>query len=74
MNTDSRRFDSLPQSGQLARASISLIERSFSKVLEHMLHVYSYIGIDRPSIRSLNVQPHSMQRPHMGQIELRSGI
>lgn len=45
MNTERRRSDALPQSGQLASSSIRLIERSRSKVFLHMVQVYSYRGI-----------------------------
>ena len=44
-NTDSCRRESPPQSGQWASSSIWLMGLSFSNVLEHMLQLYSYIGI-----------------------------
>lgn len=45
MNTDSCRRDSDPQSGHGAGSSIWSNSRSFSKVFEHVPHVYSYNGI-----------------------------
>ena len=45
MNTERRRSDELPQSGQLASSSIRLIVRSRSNVFLHMVQVYSYRGI-----------------------------
>ena len=44
-NTDSWRWDSPPQSGHGAASSIRLIGLSLSKVFEHILQVYSYMGI-----------------------------
>ena len=44
-NTDSWRLESLPQSGQFAGSSISLIGRSLSKTFEQMVQAYSYMGI-----------------------------
>jgi hypothetical protein len=40
-NTESWRLESLPQSGQLAGSSISLMGRSFSKTFEQMVQAYS---------------------------------
>ena len=45
MNTESRRLEGPPQSGQFAWSSISLIRRSFSKVSSQIVQVYSYTGI-----------------------------
>ena len=45
MNTERRRADALPQSGQLASSSILLIVRSRSKVFLQTVQVYSYRGI-----------------------------
>ena len=45
INTESRRSEALPQSGQLASSSILLTVRSRSKVFLQMVQVYSYRGI-----------------------------